>query len=212
MIEVLLFDFDGVIIDSRQANILQFQTTLKHFNLPPVEEELFQSLLELRTTDILKNLLPNLSDEELAPIYEYSRDMSFRNATSIELMPGVLRVLEELGRRHKLALVTNRGKRTVEILFNKHNLGRFFSTVIDREEVKRHKPHPEGILTAMKRLGVAAPEKALYIGDSRGDVEAAHNAGMRCVLISEAKESFGSDYQLQSIVDLPQLISQIEDP
>lgn len=76
-----------------------------------------------------------------------------------------------------LGLVTGKGRRGWEVSDAALDLGRF-GVVITDDDVKRPKPHPDGLLAALAALG-AEPGDAVYIGDSRGDLEAGRAAGTR---------------------------------
>ncbi len=208
MLQAILFDLDGVIVDSRKSTIQYFQETFRHFNLPVPKEEDFLPLLGLKTLDITKKLLPNLSEEKIHPIYKYSKKMSIKYASQITLIHGAIDVLQRLKVKYKLGILTNRSKNTVNILFRKYALYKLFDVVIDREDIIRHKPHPEGIFKAMKKLRVK-PHETIYIGDSQVDVKAAKNARVRCVFVSLSKDDYGADYHIATIQKLQTIIDAL---
>lgn len=210
MIKAILFDFDGVLIDSRKATVEYFQETLRHFGYPVPKEEDFESLLGLKTIDITKKLLPGIPEKKILPVFEYSKKMSLKVVPKITLFPSAKETLEKLHSEYQIALVTSRGKRTVEILFERYQLAPYFEVVIDREDVKKHKPDPEGVNTALKRLNVS-PDESIYIGDSKEDVEVARNAKIRCVLIPRSNKNFGPDYQIKHLAELPKLLREINE-
>jgi pyrophosphatase PpaX len=203
-LKAIFFDFDGVIVNSRQATIEYFQETLRHFKLPVPKDEDFNKLLGLKTIDIVKNLLPNLSEEEIAPIFKYSKKMSLQYVPKIELVPQAHQVLTNLNNQYSLALITSRGKKTVQVLLEQYDLSKYFKIVIDREDVTQHKPHPEGIHHAMEELDIKLGE-VIFIGDAKQDIEAAHNAQMPCILISDSKNT-EADYNINKLADLTALI------
>lgn len=208
MIEALLFDFDGVIVDSWDSTIDYFSETLNYFNYPTPQRKDFISLLGLKSIDITRGLLPKDVDEQkLQEIHEYSKKMSLKYITHVKLIEKAITIIKQLKKSYKIGLVTSRGKATAKILLKKFKLYSYFDVIIDREDIQNHKPHPEGIHAAMKKLNVS---KAVYIGDAKGDVEAARNAGIKSVLISTAKESFGADCKIPNISGLPKLIKKID--
>ncbi|MBI4098388.1 MAG: HAD family hydrolase [Candidatus Levybacteria bacterium] len=208
MIKAVLFDFDGVIIDSEKSTIEFFQETFRHFNLPIPQKKDFEPLAGLKTIDMVRRLLPHLPEEKITPIFEDSLIMSVKYVSRIELFPKARETLEILKKNYKLGVITNRSKLTIEALFELHKLREYFQITLTRDDITKHKPHPQGLKTAMKKLGVLANE-AIYVGDTKIDVDAAHNAKIPCVLISPAKNDFGADYQMQKIEELPKLIAHI---
>ena len=210
MIKGVFFDFDGVLIDSKQSTIAYFQETFRHFKIPVLREEDFENILGLRTIYMLKKLLPNLSDEKLAPIFDYNRKMSIKYVFKITLVPNAIETLTLLKAKYALGLITSRGKQTVKMLFDTYKLDKFFHVILDREDVSHHKPHPEGIETAMRLLHLESNE-VVYIGDTKEDIESAHNANIICVYISNHPNDFNADYKISKIEELPGLLKKIAD-
>ncbi|MGC9599394.1 MAG: HAD family hydrolase [Minisyncoccia bacterium] len=209
IIEAILFDLDGVIVDSNRPTIEYFQETFRHFKLPIPQEKDFLPLLGLKTLDITKKLLPSLSEEEVLPIYEYSKKMSVAFAPKITLMAHASEVLEAIKKNYKTALITSRGRTTTTMLLKKFDLRKYFDVVLDREDVKNHKPNPEGIIKAMDHLGIKDRTKALYVGDYKEDIEAAHNADIKCVLVAEKGDNLGEDFKIVTLSELPSLVEGI---
>lgn len=162
MIKAVIFDFDGVIIDSYEATIRYMQKTLRHFNKKIPKQKDFDKLLGLKTKDILKALLPNIKEKELDKIYEYSKKESFKAVSRIILINGAKDILKQLSNSYKLGVASSRGKRTLNILLDKFNLRSYFQSIISREDVTCHKPHPESIIKTLLQLGVK-PEEAVYM-------------------------------------------------
>ncbi|WP_251081456.1 HAD family hydrolase, partial [Frankia sp. Mgl5] len=80
----------------------------------------------------------------------------------------------------KLGIVTGKGSNSAEISIAQLQLAPFFPVVITGDDVAEPKPHPEGILLAMKLLQ-AEPQTTLYVGDSDSDIKAAKAAGVTSV-------------------------------
>jgi pyrophosphatase PpaX len=96
-------------------------------------------------------------------------------------MEDVLVRLREEGRR--LGVVTAKRRSTVDLAFDRVPIGHLFQTVVGGDETKRHKPDPEPLLVAARRLG-ADPASTAYVGDSPFDVRAAKAAGMFAVAVT----------------------------
>jgi len=152
MIKAVIFDFDGVIVDSYYATIHYFQKTLAHFHKRIPKEEEFKKLLGLKTKDILKNLIPDADMEEFNEIYEYSRQQSVRAVPLIVLIKGAREAIEELSKKYQLAIASSRGEQTINMLLDKYKLSSFFEIVITREDTIKHKPDPESINKCLKFL------------------------------------------------------------
>lgn len=207
MLEAILFDLDGVIIDSRSTTIRYFKETLTHFNLPIPNNERFEKVLALKTLDITRGLVENVPEEKIMEIYNYSKTLSVKYAPTIQLIPHIKTVLTTLSKKYKLGLITSRGKNTTRILFKIHNLSKFFPVVIDREDVSTHKPNPEGILKCLDILHIT-PRKAVYVGDHEEDVIAAKNAHVLSILLTNAQNK-DADYCISKITTLPKILEKL---
>ncbi len=94
------------------------------------------------------------------------------------MFPGVTTLLERLSRRRlAMAVVSSRRRAALEKGLVDTGLRRHFRLVVGLEDVERPKPSPEGLLLALRRLGVA-PSGAVFIGDTELDVEAGQRAGV----------------------------------
>lgn len=116
-----------------------------------------------------------------------------------------LRYLRSKGVR--LCIVTNSGRRAASESLKKSGLGGFFEFVLTRDDTETMKPRPEGVVKAVAMLGLS-PAEVFYIGDSRYDVIAAKQAGVRSVAVAtgnyttEMLRSLGADLVITSISQL----------
>ena len=211
MIKAVLFDLDGVLIDSKESTIDFIREAFKHFNYPvPDAKDFIPYMFGLKVREIIKILLPSgASEEEISKISKYGMGLSEKYVGRILPMQNAALVLKKLKKRHKIALITNRGKITTQMILKLHKLDIYFDLVIDRDDLKNHKPHPEGLLTAMRSFAIVNLENAVYIGDTGVDVEAAKNANIKSILISDTKEDFGADFKISHISKLPFLIKKL---
>lgn len=101
------------------------------------------------------------------------------------LAPGAMDLLSHLkGRGYALGLVTTRGSNSLSRLLSMHGIGGFFDAVVNRDDAKERKPHPESIMKALKELGVS-PGNAAFIGDKQvDDVVSSRSVGMKAILVS----------------------------
>jgi len=207
MIKAVLFDFDGVIGDSSKVTLGYMMKTIRHFHLPAPSIEAFEPYKGMKTIDIYRKLFPTLSEKKIDKIFLYSSEQSLKHAHKVPLFAGVIEILNKLGKSYKLALITSRGKKSLEIIFKKYQLHEHFLFVVDREDLQNHKPHPEGILRTLDFFNISKDE-AIFIGDSEPDVLAAHSAGIPCILVGR-EHLHNADYHIMSLTDLPALLKQL---
>ena len=177
MIRTVLFDLDGTLVDTWDLYVESYLRTLE----PHCGRRLMLSeLIALRPTSELRffdRALPGHDPAELCA--QFLDHYRLLHATHFGgLYPGVAEMLEQLrARGFRLGLVTGKGRAAWEVTASHVKLGDFAVIVTD-EQVKAPKPDPEGLITALDRLGARA-EEVTYVGDSRVDAEAAQRARIR---------------------------------
>jgi HAD superfamily hydrolase (TIGR01509 family) len=176
----IIFDCDGVLFESRQANLAYYNKVLAHFGEAPVlaeDNELAHLCHTAASPQVLLQLLgPDRHSQALA----YAATFNYRGFIPYMIPePGLHQALDRLASRLPLAIATNRGTSMVEILEH-FGLTHFFQAVVTSRDVHRPKPHPDMLLLAAERLGLATDE-LLFVGDSELDRLAAAAAGIRFV-------------------------------
>jgi HAD superfamily hydrolase (TIGR01509 family) len=174
----IIYDCDGVLFESRQANLAYYNTVLSHFGEPPVLPEERERAHLCHTAASPKVFEALLGPERLAVALSFARTFDYcRFIPHMQPEPGMVEALSILSAKLPLAVATNRGTSMPEILAY-FDLGRFFRTVVTCRDVERPKPHPDMLFMAARRLGLRESE-LLFIGDSELDREAARGAGIR---------------------------------
>ncbi len=179
-IEAIIFDCDGVMFESRQANLAYYNRILGEFSYPLVsaeQQELAQMCHTASTKVVLANLLRH---EDFAPALDFSATLDYREfIPQMEPESNLTELLQQLTDRYPLAIATNRGKSILAVLdhFNLHD---YFSAVVTSHDVERPKPAPDMLFLVAETL-IIKPEKCLFIGDSELDKLAAGEANMQFV-------------------------------
>ena len=174
----IIYDCDGVLFESRQANLAYYNTVLSHFGEPPVLSEERERAHLCHTAASSKVFEALLGPKRLAAALAFARTFDYcRFIPCMQPEPGMVEALSILSAKMPLAVATNRGTSMPEILEH-FDLGRFFQAVVTCRDVERPKPHPDMLFMAAGRLGLRESE-LLFIGDSELDREAARSAGIR---------------------------------
>jgi pyrophosphatase PpaX len=119
--------------------------------------------------------------DELVRVYRAHNEPLHDELEACEGMEDVIERLHEGGTR--VGVVTAKRRATVDLAFARLRVGHLFETVVGGDETERHKPEPEPLLLAAKRLGVS-PQDCAYVGDSPFDIRAAKAAHMYPVAVT----------------------------
>jgi HAD superfamily hydrolase (TIGR01509 family) len=177
----VVFDFDGVVVDSHPAHLRAWRKFLGSVGKTVTEEQL-QIVLDGRTrNDILRHFLGELCEDDLAG-YGQRKDQIFRDeVANLQTIEGLLSFLQDLKIARLILGVASSGSRSrVEFLLRQLDLTKYFQTVVTGDEVAKGKPDPALFLRAAQESGVDAFDLIAF-EDAVSGVKAARSAGMKCI-------------------------------
>jgi HAD superfamily hydrolase (TIGR01509 family) len=180
-IYAVVFDMDGVLIDSHPAHLAAWREFLRSAGKEVFDDEL-SFVLEGRTrSEILRHFLGPLPERELEG-YGRRKDEIFRALEyRIKLIPGVLEFLRNLnGQRIASAVATSASEIRTFSTIERMGMAEFFEVVVTASDVSWGKPDPMVYRLACERLAIA-PQHALAFDDAPAGIRAARSAGLRCV-------------------------------
>ncbi len=178
---VVLFDFDGTVIDSGAIIIASMRHATKTVlgrDIP--EEELGRAVGGSGLVEQMRVIAPDRVDELVACYREHNEPLH-SELTECAGMTDVLTRLKDEGRR--LGVVTAKRRETVRLAFSYLPLERFFDVVVGSDDTERHKPDPQPLAHALDLLK-ASRDDAVYVGDSPFDIRAAKAAGVHSVAVT----------------------------
>jgi phosphoglycolate phosphatase len=172
----IVFDCDGVLFESRRANLAYYKAVLDSLgeNKVDVEEQERAHLCHTAASpEVFAGLLGESRVDEAMAI---AAQLDYRQfIPSMDPEPGMIEALQVLSMRYPLAVATNRGFSMPQILEH-FELNHYFRTVVTCRDVARPKPFPDMLLEVAKRLDMST-QQLLFIGDSELDQAAARAAG-----------------------------------
>ena len=209
--EAVIFDMDGVLVDSEPFGFEALRRVMARYGLPYGEEENAEFLgrTTLESCRILRERHGlGESAETLADWYiEGMLEQIARGPIPMAGVPDVLRQLRASG--YRMALASSAEVRVIDANLSALALRPLFDAVVSGTQVARGKPAPDVFLAAAERLG-ARPAACLVVEDSRNGLLAAKAAGMRCAVVPCAHtrhQDFGeSDHRLAALPDLLALL------
>ncbi|MDK2956383.1 MAG: hypothetical protein PWQ57_1879 [Desulfovibrionales bacterium] len=200
----VIFDCDGVMVDSFQANVVFYNSFKKRYGLPPMtREEEEYSHAQSVSRSLARILPPERVDEAL----ELNRQSDYRDLLPyIKIEPGLISLLSLL-RFHGVPMAVNTNRtNTMELLLSHLGLFGFFSPVMTAAKVSQSKPHPESMHYILRSWNMQ-PRQAAYIGDSSLDQQAAEQAGVR--FWSYKNPKLQAEMLIEDFVDLRRLFVQV---
>ena len=202
-IKAVIFDCDGVIVDSRRANTHLYNQFLLHFNKEPLTEEQVDYVHCHTLEESLGYLLGD--DKLVEEAKQLWQEMDYQPLIDLLILePGLLECLEELNRRYKTAIATSR-TRTMKQLMQKFGLNPYFDMVVTSLDVGNPKPHPESLNKILASFKIA-PREACFIGDSEVDRETSQRAGV--LFIAYRNDELEADQYISHFDQLIPLLEQ----
>lgn len=207
MIKAVLFDMDGVIIDSNHIHYDTWSEVLSEYGVKIDKKEfgmhLGESAYHFTEHFVKANNLKDPVDEILEKILDVSR----RDRDKVLLKDGVKEVLPKLRKNYRIALATGANREWAEYVIKKFSLD--FDYIIGGNEVKRAKPNPEIFLRCALKLK-ALEKECVVIEDALLGMQAAKKAGMKVIAIPDEFTKYQdhtiADASLNSISLLPDFL------
>jgi HAD superfamily hydrolase (TIGR01509 family) len=194
----VIFDLDGVIIDSEELQYNAYSKVLARFGVRVSIDEYAEHWIAAGHGPeyaVRTYALPMPPDELRAlknPVYHEI----LRN--EVRLMPGVMEALQRLHRRCPLAVATNSNRQDTSFVVDHFAIRRFFTAIVTREDYPRAKPNPDAFTTAAAEVGMP-PASCVVIEDAPKGVLAAHRAGA-AVLAVPNEFTRGNDFSRAAAV------------
>ena len=174
-----LFDFDYTLADSSRGITLCFRHVLERNGYAGVTDEAIRRTIG-KTLEESFSILTGVTDPDRLAAFkaEYRREADVYMTPNTRLFPETLRVLRTLKERGaKIGIISTKYRFRIHDTMDQHLPADFLDIVVGGEDVSRAKPDPEGLLYAIRQLGVKK-KRVLYIGDSIVDAETAQAAGV----------------------------------
>ncbi len=178
--DLLVFDWDGTLMDSAGAIAFSIQAASRDVGLPAPGDNEARHIIGLGLNEAIAALFPELPCSGYEALVERYRHYYLSQDTEISLFIGAAETIAALHEEgFLLAVATGKGRRGLDRVFEQTGLGQYFHTSRCADECFS-KPHPGMLLEIMGELGVPQA-KTLMIGDTSHDLQMASNAGVSAV-------------------------------
>lgn len=188
-IKACIFDLDGVVVDTARYHFIAWKALAEElgFEFTPEDNERLKGVSRMQSLDILLDIgglhVPEQEKQAMAEKKNASYVRYIETMTPEETLPGVEKFLREL-RANGIKTALGSASKNAPMILERIGLAPLFDAIVDGNSISEAKPNPEVFLKGAEILGVQ-PENCLVFEDARAGVEAARNAGMRCIGIGD---------------------------
>ncbi len=182
-IKLIVFDFDGTLVDTSEDLAEAMNTSLRKMGLKPVSRNKVWGYTGDGTPLLIKRILRDEGHHELYKElfnlflnYYEEHYMDFAHP-----MDGVEETLKHL-KNVKMAVLSNKYRRFVVKLLNEFGLKDYFFAIYGKDSFEKSKPDPYPLLKIMENAGVAR-EETIFVGDSKNDILISNNVKVKCFIV-----------------------------
>jgi beta-phosphoglucomutase len=184
MIQTVIFDMDGVIVDTEPVHRYAYYKQFEELDIE-VTEAMYTSFTGFSTRNTFQTLKEQFKlEHEVEDLIQRKRNIfndAFDTKEDLELLDGVRTLIEDLHQKGiQLILASSASKVTIDRVFTRFGLHDFFTHIVSGEDFPKSKPHP-AIFEHAASLSTAPKENCIVIEDSTNGVRAAKAAGIYCV-------------------------------
>ena len=202
----VLWDMDGVLVDSAEYHFLAWQDTLRDLESHHLTEAAFRQTFGQRNDTVLRNLFgQDYPDHRIASVADV-KEASYRHHVrerGIQPLPGVLHwlgALRDTGWQQSVASAAPLAN--VHAIVEALGIGEYFAALTSAEDVTRGKPDPQVYLLAAARVNTA-PARAIVVEDAPAGTEGARRAGMACIGVLSSHPHLQADIVVKTLDELP---------
>jgi len=208
--EGIIFDIDGTLTSTNELIFASFNHIAKKYLDKTFSDKEITALFGPPEDVIIKQFCGERFEEGKKDYYDFYTE----NHHMADLYPGIIDILRNLKQKNILiSIYTGKGRESSVITLKKLGIFDYFDLIITGDDVKNHKPSPEGINIFIEKFNLDR-NKVLMIGDSTGDIKAAREAGVRIASVvwdSYSKDKVlksGSDYLFHSVDELKEFLGE----
>lgn len=187
MLKGVLFDFDGVVVQSEKLHKRTFLELLKPYGVEISEERWYSEFAGTGSKHIFEVLTAEYGIKEDVDVLVVRRKKNYEDAVrngELKETPGIEEFLRKLKQKKmKTAIVSGSHRSNVQAALDFFHLAKYFDLIVAGDELEKRKPDPEPYLYAARKLGLK-PEECMVLEDSLAGAKSAMTAGMHLVMVT----------------------------
>ncbi len=192
--KAILFDMDGVLVDSLDSWWKALNHSLKKYNQEEITKEEF--IEKYWGHDLYWNLKKNNLDLKIG---KFCNKIYHQHTDDVEIYKTTRETLEKLS-KYKKSIITNTPRICTNKILENFNIRKYFDFILTSDDVSISKPDPEIVLMACKKFNLD-PSQVVLVGDTDSDIKAGRNAGCKVIGVN-----IKADYEIKELSDLIDLI------
>ena len=188
--KIIIFDFDGVILDSENSHFIAFNEGLKNLNINISEDEYYSKYISLDDRGVITNVVNDknisVTNEEINMIIKNKNDyFESRLIDNSKLFPGVEELIIQLSKNFVLSIGSGANRSEIIKTLKNNNIYDYFEIIVSADEINNPKPNPETYNRVLDNINTDFNiNEIIVIEDSPGGIEAAKSAGLKCIAIT----------------------------
>ena len=188
--KIIIFDFDGVILDSENSHFIAFNEGLKNLNINISEDEYYSKYISFDDRGVITNVVNDknisVTNEEIDMIIKNKNDyFESRLIDNSKLFPGVEELIIQLSKNFVLSIGSGANRSEIIKTLKNNNIYDYFEIIVSADEVNNPKPNPETYNRVLDNINTDFNiNEIIVIEDSPGGIEAAKSAGLKCIAIT----------------------------
>lgn len=209
---LIVWDFDGTIVDTRQVILASFDDVFVERRLGVLDRDAARATIGVPLADAFARLLgiDGVDDRVLLGelVADYRRFFAERVAEEAAVFDGVAELIEaSVASGATAAIATSRGRASLDDMLDRFGLAGHFTAVMASEDVTRHKPHPEMVQRIYRTTGIGS-DATVVVGDTSFDIEMGRRADAETVGVTWGNESAESltcadpDHIVETVAEL----------